>query len=193
MKQVLFILLGVFCFSIVQAQTMYDDYVSFNDAFTQNKTVVALRIADKILASKEKLPAKTETNFFAKMANLYDYIDNAEQATLYYRKTLAGAPDYYVAHRGLGYLLLKQSNVLGKKVNASMGDKVNYEKNIAAYKKCVAECLTHLEKSQACDPDDQTLTIIKSLYHSMKDDAKFATIDERMKALRVNCVSLLTD
>jgi len=193
MKRTLTILLLVFCVSAVKAQTVYDDYLEFSAAFTQNKTVVALRIGNKILASKEKLPAKAETNFYAKMGNLYEYTDNDEQATIYYSKVLLSEPDYFTAHRALGYLYLKQVNVLGKKVNASMGNKAEYDKNRIAYKKCIDQCLRYLEKSQACDPDDQTLNIIKSLYHSLKDDAKFNTLEDRMKPLRVNCVSLLTD
>jgi len=127
------------------------------------------------------------------MGNLCEYTDNDEQAIVYYNKVLVSEPDYFTAHRALGYLYLKQVNVLGKKVNASMGNKVEYDKNMITYKKCIQESLRHLEKSQACDPDDQTLNIIKSLYHSIKDDAKFSTLEDRMKPLRVNCVSLLTD
>ncbi len=193
MKKAFTILLLVFCASLANAQTVYDDYVEFNAAYIQNKTVVALNLGNKILAGKEKLPAKAETNFFAKMGNLCESAGNDEQATAYYSKVLLAEPDYFTAHRALGYLYLKQVNVLGKKVNASMGNKAEYDKNRIAYKKCIEQCLRYLEKSQACDPDDQTLNIIKSLYHSLKDEAKFNTLEDRMKPLRQNCVSLLTD
>lgn len=193
MRRTITILLLVCCVAAVKAQTVYDDYLEFSVAYTQNQTVAALRLGNKILAGKEKLPVKAETNFYAKMGNLCEYTDNDEQAIVYYSKVLLAQPDYYTAHRALGYLYLKQVNVLGKKVNASMGNKAEYDKNTIAYKKCIAECLRYLEKSQACDPDDQTLNIIKSLYHSLKDDARFNTLEDRMKPLRVNCVSLLTD
>jgi hypothetical protein len=92
----------------------------------------------------------------------------------------AAQPDYYVAHRALGYLYIK--DISGKQTVVD-----------AAYIAKAKAALPHLERAQACDPDDNTLTIIKILYRNLKDDKALDSLPSRLEALKKNCVDLLSD
>lgn len=61
------------------------------------------------------------------------------------------------------------------------------------YKQWVLKALPHLEKYQACAPDNETLTHIIHLYKSIKDIDALATLDTRLKTLGAKCVDLLDD
>ena len=61
------------------------------------------------------------------------------------------------------------------------------------YKKAVLKALPHLEKAQACDPSDETLTMIQQLYRNMKDDAGLKSLKARLTTLSKNCQDLLTE
>lgn len=63
----------------------------------------------------------------------------------------------------------------------------------SAYNINVKKALPHLEKAQACDPSDDTLAIIKSLYKSINDTDGLSTLDSRLKQLSKNCIDILTD
>jgi hypothetical protein len=44
----------------------------------------------------------------------------------------------------------------------------------------IKKALPHLEKAQACDPDDQTLNLIKLLYRNIKDQHGIDTLPARL-------------
>ncbi|WP_040625778.1 tetratricopeptide repeat protein [Mucilaginibacter paludis] len=192
LKITLFVLF-LLSFSAARAQTVFDTYVDFNNAVYQGQTATAFTLADQIINSKEKLPAKSEVNFYQKLGRLYETQQQAAKAIMYYERVAAAEPNYYTAQRALGYLYMQRTNELGKKLNASAANKTAYLQNMAEYKKAVTKCLPYLEKAQACDPDDQTLNTIKSLYHAIGDDAGIKSLDGRLKQMSANCVSLLTN
>ena len=55
------------------------------------------------------------------------------------------------------------------------------------------KALPQLEKAQACDPSDDTLGIIKSLYQKINDQASLSTLDDRLRLLSKNCIDILND
>ena len=57
----------------------------------------------------------------------------------------------------------------------------------------VKKALPHLEKYQACEPDEQTLAIILNLYKSIKEPQTAEAITNRIKPLGKTCVTLLDD
>lgn len=56
--------------------------------FLDNQKSAALNIAEEILASPEKLPDNTQTNFYAKLAKLYEGRSEPQKAIIYWEKVL---------------------------------------------------------------------------------------------------------
>jgi len=194
MKKLSVILIFLLTANLLKAQGIYDKYVDFNKAlFMDDDKSAAFTLAREIIASTEKLPAKTQTNFYAKVAKLYEDRNEPNKAITYWEKVLAAEPDYYVAHRAVAYLYMQQSNLLATKMNASLHDQKLYPVYFAEYKKLIKIVVSHFEKAQACDPDDTTLSNIKRLYTSINDTADFNTLDTRLKEMSKHCVELLTD
>lgn len=172
---------------------IYNQYLDFNEAQYKHETAKALLKADSILRSTEKLPAKAEISFYGRLAKLYEDQHQPEKSIIYNEKVVAAVPDYYVSHRALGYLYLLPMNALVQKINQFKGNRTDYEKYKAQYFKLIKTALPHLEKAEACDHDEQTLNLIKSLYQKLNDTAGLASLDKRLKLLKVHCIDLLTD
>ncbi len=172
---------------------VYNLYLDFNKAQSENQTAKAFLKADSILRSTEKLPAKAEISFFGRLAKLYEDQHQPEKAILYNEKVVAAVPDYYVSHRALGYLYLLPMNALAEKINHFKGNRTAYEKYKAQYFKLIKTALPHLEKAEACDHDEQTLNLIKSLYQKLNDAPGLASLDKRLNLLKAHCIDLLTD
>jgi len=79
------------------------------------------------------------------------------------------------------------------KLNATANDKALNEQLAIAYTAAVKKALPHLEKAQACDPSDETLAIIKTLYKNIKDSQGLSSLDSRLKELSKNCIDILND
>ena len=176
-----------------RAQTVYDKYVDFNDAIVQHHPDKAMALGLEILNSSEKLPAKTQTKFYAFMAKMYEDNKQTDNAIKYYELVVAGAPDYYIAHRALGYLYLDKANAIAATINQNTGNKAAYDKAVSGYTAVVRSALPHLEKDEACNPDGDELAQIKRLYTKINDKAGLSTLDARLKQLAGKCVDLLTD
>ncbi len=172
---------------------VYNQYLDFNEAQFKKQPNIALQKADSILHNPEKLPAKAQINFYRSLAKLYEDQDQPEKAIVYNKKVVAAVPDYFVAHRALGYLYLLPANGLVEKINQSKTNRVAYEKYQSQYFRLIKTALPHLEKAEACDPDGQTLNLIKSLYQKMNDKTGLASLNNRLKLLKVHCIDLLTD
>jgi hypothetical protein len=172
---------------------VYNLYLDFNEAQYQKQTAKALLKADSILNNPEKLPAKTQTNFFRSLAKLYEDQHQPEKSIIYNEKVVAAVPDYYVSHRALGYLYLLPTNALAEKINQSKNNPAASKKYETQYFKLIKKALPHLEKAEACDHDDETLKLIKSLYQKLNDQLSLASLDNRLKLLKTNCIDLLTD
>ncbi|MBL4675451.1 MAG: hypothetical protein JKY70_04490 [Mucilaginibacter sp.] len=183
MKRLLLVSCLLFAISFAHAQTadeIYNKYLDFNLARLQGETDKAIGLGEDLLPNADKLKANTRSSFYYSIGNLYENNDQSIKAIDYYEKVVAAVPDYYVAQRGLGYLYAKQADDL-----KAMGG-ANY---IAAVRKA----LPHLEKAQACDPDDDTLKLIRLYYTNINDKNGLATLSDRLKALKKNCIDLLDD
>ncbi|MVN22409.1 hypothetical protein [Mucilaginibacter arboris] len=191
-----FVFLLMFTVASVKAQynsKVYNLYLDFNEAQWKNQPNIALQKADSILASPEKLPEKAQTNFYRSLAKLYEDHQQTDKAIIYNEKVVAAVPDYYIAHRALGYLYLLPANTLVEKINQSQSKPAEQQKYQEQYFRLIKTALPHLEKAEACDHDDTTLNLIKSLYQKLNDKTSLASLDNRLKLLRKNCIDLLTD
>jgi tetratricopeptide (TPR) repeat protein len=167
-----------------KAQTVYDKYVDLNDAIVQHHPDKAMALGLEILNSSEKLPAKTQTKFYNFLAKLYEDDKQVDNAIKYYELVVVAEPDYYVAHRALGYLYLNKAQVV------VFNDDL---KTVPPHRDWLRLAIPHLEKDEACNPDKVELDLIEVLYKSLNDKAGLKTLDSRLKQLAVKCVDLLTD
>lgn len=172
---------------------IYNQYLDFNEAQSKNENTKAMLKADSILHSSEKLPIKAQTSFYRRLAKLYEDENQPEKAIIYNEKVLQVVPNFYISHRALGYLYLLPMNTLVEKMNRAKNNASEHQKYEAQYFKLIKTALPHLEKAEACDHDDATLDLIKSLYQKLNDKIGLAGLDKRLKLLRENCVDLLTD
>ena len=67
------------------------------------------------------------------------------------------------------------------------------KKAFEEYKSYIVKAIPHLENYQACDPDEETLNIILSLYKILKDTKSIETLNARLKEMNSKCVNLLDD
>lgn len=173
----------LFIVSFAYAQTadeVYNKYLDFNLARLQGETDKAIDLGEELLPNAGLLKVNTRNSFYYSIGNLYENNSQSLKAIEYYEKVVAAVPDYYVAQRGLGYLYAKQADAL----KATGG---------ANYITAVRKALPHLEKAQACDPDDDTLKLIKLFYSNINDKNGSSTLNDRLKSLKKNCIDLLDD
>jgi len=194
MSKKIFLILVMACFAVIsKAQTadkVYEQYADFSMATLDNNINKALHIGETILPNADLLPAKTRTSFYNGLAKMYESAQFPDKAMHYYEIVTAAAPDYYVAHRALGYLYLTDVNNLLKKINAT-NDRVVRDKIVIAYKNAIRKVLPQLEKAQACGPDEHTLHIIKTLYNNLDDNQALNTLTTRLNTLSKNCEDVL--
>lgn len=170
----------------------YDKYLEFNLARLQGEVDKLLSLGEAILPDTAKLPAKARVNFYFSIGQVYEHNDQPQKALDFYERVAAAVPDYYVAHRGIGYIYLDRANDIRTKMNATTDAAVN-KKLAADYNQTARMALKHLEKAQACDPSDETLDAIKILYKNLKDQGGLNSLDNRLKQLSVHCIDILED
>ena len=176
------------------ADSVYNQYLDFNYARFQGEDQdKIMELGENLLPYADKLPEKARINFYFSVGKMYEDNERHSKALPYYEKVAAAVPDYYVVHRALGYLYLENAEAIKEKLNASLNDKALNEQLTVAYTNAVNKALPHLEKAQACDPSDETLAIIKTLYKNIKDEQGLKTLDSRLKELSRNCIDILTD
>jgi len=199
LKRILLLLFPSFISMIAYAQTpsadsVYNRYLDFNYArFQGDGQDKIMKLGENLLPYADKLPEKARINFYFSVGKMYEDNDQHSKALPYYEKVAAAVPDYYVVHRALGYLYLENVKAIGEKLNASLNDKALNEQLTVDYTNAVNKALPHLEKAQACDPSDETLAIIKTLYKNIKDRQGLNPLDSRLKELSKNCIDILTD
>lgn len=186
LKRTFFTLIIITSGLLTHAQTtdaVYDKYLDFNLARLQNEQEKAMDIGEKILPDTAKLPQKARISYYNSMAKLYEDDNQSAKAITFYKTVLAAQPNYYVAHRALGFLIIK--DISGKPANEIVVDD--------AYINKIKAALPHLEKAQACDPDDSTLNLIKLLYRNIRGDKNLSTLPSRLEQLKNNCEDILSD
>lgn len=162
---------------------------------TDNNKPAAIEVAINLLKRSTELTNSQIANLNFNLGRLYEETMEVEKAIPYYEASLKLAPDYYVTHRALGSIYVKKTDPLVKKMNDAGNAKQMdvHAKLFAEYKKLIAMALPHLEKAQACDPDERSLKQITSLYKNIKDLAAIGTLDSRLKKHAITCVDLLDD
>jgi hypothetical protein len=195
-KKILLLLLFGPIATSSRAQTidsLFNKLGDFDLARFNNDGPAAIRIGEGIIQDTAKLTPKMRISFFDRMAKLYEDNDQDAKAVFYYEKVAAATPDYYVAQRALGYLYDNDAEEIHLKLYQTKPDDPAYKTLFDSYKKGVLKALPHLEKAQACDPDDDTLDLIKTLYHNIHDEQGLNSLNSRLAALGKNCIDLLSD
>lgn len=188
----LFVVLMSFVAKAQSADSVYSKYLDFNLARFQGENEKLLGLGEAILPAADKLPEKTRINFYYAIGKVYEDSDQPQKALVYYEKVAAAVPDYYVTHRGIGYIYLAQAKEIKNKLNASTNaDSTKKLKD--DYITAARKALPHLEKAQACDPSDETFDEIKSLYQNLKDTNGLNALNARLKELAKHCIDLLED
>ncbi|WPU97330.1 hypothetical protein SNE26_15000 [Mucilaginibacter sp. cycad4] len=188
LRKILMVIILLMSVTLAHAQTAedtYNKYLDFNLARLQGEQDKAMDLSRQIMQDTAKLSAKVKINFFNSLAKLYEDDNQSVNAIPLYERVVAAEPDYYVAHRALGYLYLKNIPDADKPLNSPSAD--------AEYIKTVKKALPQLEKAQACDADDNTLALIKTLYKNIGDDVGLSALDKRLKALKGKCEDILGD
>jgi len=175
------------------ADSVYNKYLDFNLARLQGEQDKVLELGEAIIPNADKLPEKARINFFFSVGKMYEDGNQPAKAIPYYEKVAAAVPDYYVVHRALGYLYLDDVKAIEKKLNTASNDKTANEQLTATYEKAVRKTLSQLEEAQACDPSDETLAIIKTLYKNINDSKGLNSLNDRLKVLSQNCADILED
>jgi tetratricopeptide (TPR) repeat protein len=159
------------------ADSVYNRYLDFNLARFQGQQDKVLELGEQLIPDADKLPEKARISFYFAIGKMYEDNDQPEKAKPYYEKVALAVPDYYVVHRALGYLYAKEAGAPGN----------------PDYISKIKKALPHLEKAQACDPSDETLALIKTLYKNINDEAGLDSLNPRLKELSKNCIDVLSD
>jgi len=196
LKKSIFLLLTVFTGLYAHAQsadTVYNRYLDFNLARFQGEEDKVLTLGERVLPDADKLPEKARINFYFSIGKVYEDSGQPAKAVVYYEKVATAVPNYYVVHRALGYLYLDDVKGIEKKLNEATSDITLNKSLTTAYYKAAKKALPHLEKAQACDPSDETLAIIQTLYKNIKDIQGLDSLNDRLKQLSTNCIDILPD
>jgi tetratricopeptide (TPR) repeat protein len=175
------------------ADTLFNKLADFDLARFNDDALRAIRIGENVLKDTAMLTAKTRISFFDRLAKLYQDDEQDAKALVYYQKVAAAAPDYYVAQRALGYLYDDAAEEIHLKLYQTKKEDPAYLALFDSYKRGVLKALPHLEKAQACDPDDETLDLIRTLYQNIGDIRGLNSLEGRLVSLGKNCVDLLSD
>ncbi|MES2278963.1 MAG: hypothetical protein V4592_23225 [Bacteroidota bacterium] len=191
------VLLFLFAATVLYAQQdekkVYERYLDFNLERFQGNTRGALTMGKALLDSVDLLPPKSRVSFYNSMGKLYEDSELPERAVVFYEKVTVAVPNYYVAHRALGYIYSAEANRLFTKISSAKQSDPDYLNLKDQYKAIATKAAQHLEIAQACDPSDDTLAIIKTIYKSIGDTAALSTLDERMAKISKNCLDILSD
>jgi tetratricopeptide (TPR) repeat protein len=196
LKKAILLLVIAFMATTTKAQTadeVYNSYLDFNLARLEGRTENALELGEQLMPNADKLTDKARVSFYYSLGNLYENDSQSVKALPLYEKVAAAVPDYYVVQRALGYMYMKQADGIATKLNAAKTNAAENKRLTDLYTIAVKKVLPHLEKAQACDPDNNTLSLIKTLYKNIKDDKGLSTLNSRLAILAKNCVDLLSD
>jgi len=195
-KRIVLIIISVFAVLHAKCQSadsVYNQYLDFNLVRFQGADDKIMELGEKIIPNAGKLPEKARISFYFSIGKMYEDDDQPDKALPYYEKVATAVPDYYVVHRAIGYIYYDRSKAIADKINAAGNSKTITDSLSNLYLEMTRKALPHLEKAQACDPSDDTLGIIKSLYQKLNDQQSLNTLDDRLGQLKKNCIDILND
>lgn len=196
LKKAVLLFLLLFAAVTVNAQTADSlttklgdfDLARFND-----DALGAVRLGEKILPDTSQLSPKARISFLDHLAKAYMDNEQDKKALELYQKVADAQPNYFVAQRALGYLYNEDSEDIQLKLYITAKNDPAYNNLFAEYKKAVLKSLPYLEKAQACDPDDDTLDLIKTLYQNIHENDQIASLPNRLSSLGKNCIDILDE
>ncbi|RZK67888.1 MAG: tetratricopeptide repeat protein [Pedobacter sp.] len=192
----LLLLLSATQFAFSQTKSIKDLYWDYSQIRMEDtEKTQAINLAEALIKRSPELTKTQLGNVSYHLARLYEETDHPEKAIPYYEQAIKITPGYYVPYRALGFIFIKKANAIGSKMNeaAKAKDAKLSTELYEQYKVIALKALPNLEKSQACDPDEETKAIILNLYKSLKDNASILSLDERLKKKQADCISLLDD
>jgi tetratricopeptide (TPR) repeat protein len=195
LKKIFLILFTVFISVAAHAQSadsVYSQYLDFNLARFEGDQDKVLALGESLLPNADKLPEKARISFYFSIGKMYEDNDQLDKALPFYEKVAVAVPDYYVVHRALGYIYLEKAENIESKLKPA-NDKTTTDQLTIAYTNMARKALPNLEKAQACDPSDETLEVIKTIYKNIKDDQGLNSLNSRLKDLSKNCIDILND
>ena len=198
MKRKLF-LITILCLtyfiSFAQGDNIDDAYLKYKVSRNVKGNIKSIENLSALLKRSSELSVKQVANVEYHLGRMYEEMGTVDSAIVHYENSLKGEPNYSVIHRALGFIYLAKTKPAVTKMNeaSKAKDAAGNAKAFAEYKLLVKKAIPYLEKYQACEPDEQTLATITNLYKSIKDLESPKTLDARLKANAVNCVSLLED
>lgn len=190
---VVFISIATFSKAQVADTALLNKLGDFDIAALNGDANTAVLIGEQLLVDTTQIQPKARISFFAKLAKAYEGTEQDAKAITYYEKVVAAEPNYYVAQRALGYLYNDLSEEIQLKLYLAPKESPGYNELFDSYRTAVHKSLPYLEKAQACDPDDDTLDLIKTLYMNTHDDTGLNSLTTRLSDLSKNCVDLLSD
>ena len=196
LKKVLLLLYAIFALATAKAQTaeeVYNRYLDFNLARIDGIKGSAIEQGENLMPDTAKLPVKARINFLYSMGKLYEDNEQTVKAQEYYEKVAAAVPNYYVTQRALGYIYAKQAESYADKLNATASNITENKKVMAQYTAAAKKAIPFLEKAQACDPDDDTLTRINILLKNIKDTAGRANLKAKLAEMSKSGIDRLDD
>jgi len=198
MKRKLFlitILSLTYFISFAQEDNIDDAYLNYKVSRNVKGNTKSIEKLSALLKRSSELSVKQVANVEYHLGRMYEEIGTADSAIVHYENSLKGEPNYSVLHRALGFIYLAKTKPAVAKMNeaSKTKDAAANAKAFGEYKALVKKAIPYLEKYQACEPDDETLTTINNLYKSIKDSESLKTLDARLKANADKCVSLLAD
>ena len=179
-----------------QTQNIKDVYFDFLQIRTEPyKVEESINKGLQLLKRSKELNAKQIASITYHLGRLYEADEDMESAIPYYENSIKLSPDYYVPYRALGFWYFKDAVDLGIKLGKldKTKEPALYAELSADYKKVALKTTAYLEKSQACDPDEETLSMITDLYKALGDENALIGLNKRLKLLKKNCVTLLDD
>jgi len=182
-------------FAVCAQKSVQDAYRNFTYYRTGRGDEEKIKKVKILLQDKNQLTAKQLTNAEYYLGRMYEEVGNPDSALVHYIESIKLEPNYSVINRAMGFIYLDKTKPAIKKMNEASAAKnvIANSKAFEKYKAMVKKALPHLEKYQACEPDDETLAIITNLYKSIKEQSAIATLPKRLQNMAGNCVSLLDD
>lgn len=171
-------------------ENLYEDFLKSRLNQDYNS---AITLGERILPQKSNFSEKRQLAFAYTLAKMYEDNHLIEKAIPLYQEVLTKEPNYYVPHRALGFYYLNKSNELVPQLKAANNSTEQRKQQMEKYSALLLQALPHLEKAYACDPDDETLRIIRNLMTTVGPKAKAQEFESRITQMKEKCASILTE